>query len=130
MSLFPNPVSRVPKSSSSDPRHQPLMEEIDFLYRWYNADVPAPDMGRTAKRLNLFLRENPGWTVERIVRAMRNRYYSIGVNWSEAPWQWIGYLPMYARDPLDKYKQPMRGKGDHVQREWEELLTTETKRKE
>jgi hypothetical protein len=111
--------------NAPDPRHQPLMDEIDALYKRYNEDVPAPDMGRTANALHRFLKENPGWTVERMVRAMRNRYYSIGVNWSEAPWQWIVYLPMYARDPLDKYRQPMRGKGDEVAREWEEMLRAE-----
>jgi hypothetical protein len=29
---------------------------------------------------------------------------------------------MYAADPLDERKRPMRGKGDEVARQWEELL--------
>lgn len=106
-------------SGKSDPRHQALMEEIDFLYKRYNDDLPAPDMGRTAKALAQFLKANPGWPVARIVRALRNRFYSRGVNYSEAPWAWTRYLPMYVWDPLDEWKKPMRGMGDSVQEYWE-----------
>jgi hypothetical protein len=95
------------------------MEEIDILYRWYNADVPAPDMGRTAKALARFLKDNPSWTFARIRRCMRNRYWSEGVNYGEAAWMWIKYLAMYADDPLDSKRRPKIGLGDGVEKWWE-----------
>lgn len=102
-----------------DPRHGPLMAEIDRLYREYNDSLPPPDMGRTAKALAEFLRANPRWPLKTIQRAMRNRFYSKGINWSESPWRWIRWLPDYALDPLNEFKQPMRGKGNEVFAWWE-----------
>ena len=108
---------------SPDSRHRPLMEEIDRLYREYNEGLPPPDMGHTAKALSEFLRGNPKWPLKTLQRAMRNRFFSKGVNWSESPWRWIKYLPDYALDPLNEFRQPMRGKGNEVFAYWEQRVT-------
>jgi hypothetical protein len=114
--------------NTSDPRHQELMREIDWMYRRYNDGLPAPDMARTAKALHAFLQANPGWSFVVIRRAIRNRFYSRAINLSEQPWAWIKFLPRYVADPLDEWKKPMRGKGNEVQREWEEILAEEGQR--
>ena len=98
------------------------MDEISRLYKRYNNELPPPDMGRTAKALAEFLRANPAWPLKTIQRAMRNRFFSQGINFSEEPWAWIKYLPRYAADPLDKWKKPMRGKGDEVFAWWEQQI--------
>lgn len=120
--LMMSPKSKIENRKSPDPRHQPLMEEIDRLYRRYNNDLPAPDMGRTAKVLAEFLRANPRWPLKTIQRAMRNRFFSKRVNFSEAPWMWLKYVTSYAGDPLDEWKKPMRGKGDELFAWWEEQI--------
>ena len=117
-----NRQSAIANRQSPDPRHQPLIVEIDRLYRRYNSELPAPDMGRTAKALAEFLRANPRWPLPTIQRAMRNRFFSQAINFSEAPWVWLKHLPSYVADPLDKFKQPMRGKGDQVFKWWEEQI--------
>ena len=76
-------------------------------------------MGRIAKALAEFLRANPKWPLRTIQRAMRNRFFSYGVNYSEAPWHWFKRLPDYVADPLGKYQNPMRGKGNEVFAWWE-----------
>jgi hypothetical protein len=106
-------------ANASDPRHQALMVEVDRLYRWYNDGLPCPDMGRTAKALHEFLRANPAWPLRTIQRAMRNRYDSEEINYSEAPWIWLKHLPSYVQDPLNRFKQPVYGRGDKVFRMWE-----------
>jgi hypothetical protein len=98
------------------------MEEVARLYKRYNDELPPPDMGRTAKALHEFLRANPRWPLKTIQRAMRNRFFSQGINFSEAPWMWLKYLPSYVADPLDKYKRPMRGKGNALFAWWEEEI--------
>jgi hypothetical protein len=42
-----------------------------------------------------------------------------------APWQWIPYLPTYARSPLDKYKQPMDDGAERCARAWERIAAEE-----
>jgi hypothetical protein len=110
-----------PKSRTLNPdsRHQPLMEEIDFLYRSYNQGLPPPDMGRTAKALHIFLQANRGWPLRAIQRAMRNRFGSQEVNYSEGPWVWLKRLADYYVDPLNKWGKPLRGQGDGVFEYWE-----------
>jgi hypothetical protein len=99
------------------------MAEIDRLYRGYNCGLPPPDMGRVAKALSDWLRENPRWPARSVIRGLRNYYFSIGVNWSEHPAVLVKKLPKYFADPLDKWGCAMRGKGDEVWEMHEEQIS-------
>lgn len=102
----------------TDPRHHRLMVELDRMYRAYNDSLPLPNPGRVAKRLSQFLKANPSWPLERLRRAVWNRYYSVGINRAEEPALWLGKLANYAVDPLNKWGSPVRGKGDEVAAFW------------
>lgn len=108
------------RKCAPDARHHRLMVELDRMYRAYNDGLPLPNPGRVAKRLSNFLKANPSWPLERLRRAVWNRYYSIGVNRAEDPALWLGKLANYAADPLNKWGSPIRGKSDEVAEYWEQ----------
>lgn len=99
-------------TEAPDPRHMPLMQAIDNLYRYHN-QLPMPNGPRVAKALSLFLKANRLWEFETIEACIVNRFKSDGINPAEEPWVWLPYLARYVRGPLDKYNKPKVHGGTH-----------------
>lgn len=95
----------------SDPRHHPLLCEIDQLYREANGGLPMPAPGRFAKALAAFLAENPAWSLETLLACARNRFKSRGLNFSLQPHAWIKSLPNFASGPQDEWGKPLSKSG-------------------
>lgn len=92
----------------ADPRHHPLLCQIDARYKAANGGLPMPSPGRVAKALLEFLSENPKWTLETLTGCVRNRFESRGLNLAAPPHSWIKTLPQYAAGPLDEWGKPLK----------------------
>jgi hypothetical protein len=92
----------------ADPRHHPLLCEIDKQYRASNGGLPIPSPGRAAKALLEFLGENPKWPLDTLMACVRNRFASRGLNLALPPHAWVKTLPQYAAGPLDDWGKPLQ----------------------
>ena len=96
------------KASSPDARHRPIMAELEWFYRAANGQLPMPSPGRTAKMLKQFLSENPAWPLEACLVAIRNKFFSRGINNAAPPYLWIRDLAKWSANPLNQWGQPLQ----------------------
>ncbi len=99
---------RKPDAKPPDPRHHPVMLQIDRLYKAHNGGLPAPSMQRAARALSALLGANPKWPLEMLLRCVNNRFDSECINLALQPHSWIKFLPDYARGPLDGWGKPKK----------------------
>lgn len=86
----------------TDPRHNPIRDEIARLYLDANG-LAVPWTGHHGRALKRLLDANPSWPVEVWRRCVRHRFATEGINPAEDPIRWIRCLPSYARGPLDRF---------------------------
>ena len=102
----------------TDPRHNPIREEISKFYRSENGLEP-PWTGHHGKALKRLLDANPSWPAEVWLRCVRNRFASEGINPAEDPIRWIKGLCSYARGPLDRFGRLKRVSAEEaIDRYW------------
>lgn len=100
-------VTRARQKAAPDARHRPLMAEIEWFYRASNDGLPMPDPGRTARAVKRFLDGTPAWPLDTLLLAVRNRFFSRGVNNAAPAYLWIRDLAKWAAAPLNKWGQPL-----------------------
>jgi hypothetical protein len=119
------------QAGSPDPRHVTVRKVIAESYAAANG-LTVPWTGHTAKVLADLLDNLRAWPADVLVRCVRNRFRSDGINPSEEPVRWIPKLPNYAHAPLDEYGSPKRIEKPHPPHpclaEWRRLDAERRKR--
>lgn len=88
----------------SDPRHQPIRDEIQRLWEERNG-MRCPWDGHAAAKLSRLLENNPSWTAGDFFGCVKNRFLS-DENHADLPAGWLKFLPRYRAGPLDRYGKP------------------------
>ena len=98
------------KKSHADPRYEPCKDLLRAYWLSKNPEHEMPWDGQEGKALSMFLKANPHVTATDFRNFLAHRFRS-EVNHSERPGAWVGKVIKYANHPLDRFGQPIDGKG-------------------
>lgn len=101
------PSSDAPKESKeTDPRYKVFIEAISSGYKKRGWEFAWG--ARDGKQMKALLKEHPAWTVEMLLKCLKNYFASEKVVPGDQPYRYLTKLPRYHAGPLNEFGKLLR----------------------